>query len=510
MSRTIEHVAEQLRDNQRNGGSCVLLIGAGCSVEAGIPGAEGFVREIKARYRRKYDSAPTKTYPACMAQLTSNERHDLISGFIDNAKINWAHIAIAQLMASGHVDRVLTTNFDPLVMRASALFNIFPAVYDMVTIGEEYRPSWVRDRAVFHLHGQRDGFFQAHTEEHVNALENRLSGLFRDCAQRRTWIVVGYSGDNDPVFRQLAKMPEFEHDLYWVTYKQDGMPGHLAPLIQQGKGGYWINDSLGADSFLFQLAAKVGCEEPPFYAKPFRHLRETLDTIASFKLPGQDSELEVTRRAIDKIDKAIHCIEPSLICRADGLEEAQTESPEDLAAKAQQLLMAGQYDDIIAMADQLPPTAIETLAWAYIFQGYDFENSAKEKSGPVAEDLFRMAYEKYAKAIVVKPNSHVAWGSWGGALTQQAQKTDGTKADDLFQQASEKCLQANAIKPGEGSYNLACIAALRGEPQDCRRWLEDCITHNDLPDRKHLTGDTDLDSVRNEPWFAEILAKAKE
>ena len=37
-------------------------------------------------------------------------RRDLIGGYIDNAKINWAHLALAQLIDHDFVDRVLTTN----------------------------------------------------------------------------------------------------------------------------------------------------------------------------------------------------------------------------------------------------------------------------------------------------------------------------------------------------------------------------------------------------------------
>ena len=69
-------------------------------------------------------------YPDCMAALERGVRRDLIGAYIDKAKINWAHIALAQLIDGGYVDRVLTTNFDPLISRACALVNSFPAVYD--------------------------------------------------------------------------------------------------------------------------------------------------------------------------------------------------------------------------------------------------------------------------------------------------------------------------------------------------------------------------------------------
>jgi hypothetical protein len=44
-----------------------------------------------------------------MAQLDRGVQRDLIAREVDGAKINWGHVAIAQLMAAGYVDRVLTT-----------------------------------------------------------------------------------------------------------------------------------------------------------------------------------------------------------------------------------------------------------------------------------------------------------------------------------------------------------------------------------------------------------------
>ena len=65
-----------------------------------------------------------------MSELLLSERRDLIAEYVDKAKINWAHLCIALLVQAGFVDRVLTTNFDLLVVRACALLNEFPAIYD--------------------------------------------------------------------------------------------------------------------------------------------------------------------------------------------------------------------------------------------------------------------------------------------------------------------------------------------------------------------------------------------
>jgi hypothetical protein len=66
-----------------------------------------------------------------MAELAPDECKELIAEYIDKASINWAHMAIAQLVKEGYVKRILTTNFDPLVVKACATVGVFPAVYDL-------------------------------------------------------------------------------------------------------------------------------------------------------------------------------------------------------------------------------------------------------------------------------------------------------------------------------------------------------------------------------------------
>src|SRR5882672_4455261 len=131
--RSINEIRETLQNARSRRRGCTLLIGAGCSFKAGIPTASGFVDIIRDEYKDAYQRAPEKTYPKCMGELLLSERRDLIARYVDQAKINWAHLCIALLMQEGYVDRVLTTNFDLLVVRACAVLGVFPAVYDFAT-----------------------------------------------------------------------------------------------------------------------------------------------------------------------------------------------------------------------------------------------------------------------------------------------------------------------------------------------------------------------------------------
>jgi hypothetical protein len=190
-----------------------------------------------------------------MAQLHPGQRRDLIAHHVDTAKINWTHICIALLMQAGYVDRVLTTNFDPLVVRACALLGDFPAVYDFAT-SQRFKPVDIPDKAVFYLHGQRTGFVLLNTMEELANLSETLGPVFEDAGRGRMWIVVGYSGDNDPVFDRLARVDRFDDGLYWVGYESREPPAHVSEsLLVPAKDAYYIPNY---DANFFSLASPSG------------------------------------------------------------------------------------------------------------------------------------------------------------------------------------------------------------------------------------------------------------
>ena len=70
MEHNMDDVVETVKNAKERGKKCTLLIGAGCSVTAGIPTAKGFVEIIEKDYTRAFKRAKTKTYAHCMAELS--------------------------------------------------------------------------------------------------------------------------------------------------------------------------------------------------------------------------------------------------------------------------------------------------------------------------------------------------------------------------------------------------------------------------------------------------------
>src|SRR3989304_1706041 len=434
MEHNMDDVVETVKKAKDRGKKCTLLIGAGCSVTAGIPSARGFVEIIEKEYTRAFKRAKTKTYAHCMAELAVSERRDLIAAYVDKARINWAHIAIAQLMKAGFVDRVLTTNFDLLVVRACALLGQFPAVYD-VAASQLFKAADIPDQAVFYLHGQRTGFVLMNTPEECKKHSTLLAPVFEDAGKGRVWLVVGYSGENDPVFDHLAEVPIFDNKLYWVVYKDNDPAEHVRQrLLVDGKYAFYVK-GFDADDFFVTLAQRLNSFPPDFISKPFSHLDSLLEMITPYTLPGQTTQVDVADEARKLIQTAIDTVQ-------------KPQSPETLART---LLMKGNYDEVIALlsenAKDLTPELAELASWAYIMQGNSLSDQAETKTREKADRLFAQAVEKYQAALKIKPDMYEALYNWGLALCKQAETKTREKADRLFALAGEKCQAALKIKP---------------------------------------------------------------
>jgi hypothetical protein len=454
---TLEQVAQEIRrnTNKRNPVRTALLTGAGCSYQAGIPLARGFVDDIKARFADEYERAAEKTYPVCMGELSASDRHDLICEYIDKAKINWAHISIAQLMRAGFVDRVLTTNFDPLVTRACALLNVYPAVYDMAVVRKGFVADYVRDRAVFHLHGQRDGFVQLHRKEEVDALAEAIEPLFDDTARNRCWIVIGYSGANDPVFRALADRPDFPNRLFWVGFRDEEPSADVrAALLDAGKDVHWIK-GYDPDTFLLQLAARLGCFPPGFFTKPFSHLLEGFGMLAGFRLPGQDQDLDWAARARGWIEQAIATYEAASVAAAAAAPgPAAPPAPPPAAAIA----TAGSIELEFARAPAAaqPSVPVEDAAPEEAAGGDDVVASAWTAMmvGDYQAVLrLRSAYDRGEAPELGEP---LAWSlaALAKASAEQARAAGAGERDSLLTQAKRLAAEADAIRPGLGTTSL--------------------------------------------------------
>lgn len=326
MFKDLEDVVQAVRRIKKEDNVYVnLLIGAGCSVSGNIPTADGIVDIIKNDYSRLYESAPSKNYSECMAQLTPIERRNLISKLVEGSKVNWAHIGIAQLLKFGFIDRILTTNFDNLVLRACSLVGEFPSIYDLAST-KIFRPEMVFEKSVLHLHGQHTGFILCNTKEETSEQKQNLKSLFDEIKKNSLWIIVGYSGDNDALVNFLTEEDSFEHRLFWVGYNDEEPKDFLKnELLDSDKYSFFIK-GYNADDFFVKLARRLNHFPPSFVMEPFSYLNKTLDNLSDYKLSDSILSSDLNNATRNIINEAVKNIENNKIIKANhyltiGLEE---------------------------------------------------------------------------------------------------------------------------------------------------------------------------------------------
>ena len=448
-NREIDDVVETLRQAKGRGKTCTVLIGAGCSVSAGIPTAAMFVDIIKNEYPRSYKLAKDKTYPQCMAQLSIGERRDLIAKHIDNAKINWAHIGSAQLIKYGYVDGVLTTNFDQLVMKAGAMVGIFPAAYDFAA-SQLFKSADVPDQAIFYLHGQRTGFVLMNTAEECENHSKLLAPVFDDAGKKRVWLVVGYSGECDPVFEHLAKVDRFDNKLYWVGYGDKEPDKHILERLMKPENDAYYVKGFDADDFFINLAQRLECFPPDFVGRPFSHLDTTLDMLTKFPVPNQESDLDIVDGARRNIREAIGRYERPDTASTSNVD-GDKGSKDKVSLEATALFSAGKYAEVIKLAGDLTPpfqgVAVDPLYWSLLEEGNRSCLLARSVGESEAFDAYSAAIKRYAEAISVKPEGHEAHNNWGNALSAHAKTKSGDEADRLFSESYGRYAEAVRIKP---------------------------------------------------------------
>ncbi len=404
-----------------------LITGAGCSKSAGIPLAGELVVEICSSLRFEphiadLSDAERSDYGKVMACLELNARRALLHPYLDSARINWGHIAIAAMMQAGYVGRVLTFNFDNILARACGICGLYPATYDFVT-GASKSTDHIVSPSIIHLHGQGYGLSMLNSKQETEKHAKNLGPLIVDTFSKSSVLVIGYSGRSDAVFPKIKAAFGRNERLFWVGYG-DSPEKHVSELL--AKPGTLPTFIGGADSdqFLMDLARELGCWPPMLFSNPVAHIRREIEPVAPFPL-GRNSG---THNVLDDLNETLEQYESNAsVARAN--------------TKALTSLLKGEFKQVLELRRRGETVSDELTYSALFSQG----NSLFEKAEATGvARLFDRASAKYEAALAIKPDNHNALNNWGVALSGKAKATGDAR---LFDRAIEKYEAALAIKP---------------------------------------------------------------
>ena len=437
-SEDIGKIAKRLESAHARDRAAHFLIGAGCSISAGIPSAGDLIKRIHKDYRAQCaELAPDKrnSYGACMALLPLNERRDLIKPYLDHAKINWGTIALAQLIVKGFVSRVLTVNFDLVLENACGLLGLQPAVYDF-GIAPADDPAMIVSPSIVHLHGQSYGLVLLNSDVETSEHQEKLKPIIADSLRNAPLIVTGYSGSADGIFHTVLDEFKGREQIYWASFEEEPQ-SHIAPFLK--KSYFQFIGGADFDRFMIELAQALGCWPPSLFSTPLRHLLDQLRPVVPY--PVMDS-----KSAIDLLG--------DLRGRLESWQDklVDQESP---AGSLQELFMKGQFEEAVTQfvlrADRNLASSEdrEIATWSSIMLGNAMMEQAKRASGDEAARLLATAGEKYEAALAIKPDMPEALNNWGNLLLEQGKRASGDEASRLFAAAGGKYESALAIKPDD-------------------------------------------------------------
>ncbi len=498
---TPEHIAKHIAYACRNGETgntrkVSFLIGAGFSRSAGIPTAG----EIVASTLRAHplieglERCPDgqSEYAFLMSNLPPVERTKIIRAAIDKAtdpktkrlKINWAHLLLAALVNANYINQILTTNFDPLMVDALAVTGQPVRTFDL-TAAAGFQPGLIDSSAVIYLHGQAHGLWLSNTEPEMERVRSHLPSVFCDALLGSTLIVVGYSGEHDPVLDSLAKIPQFPGRLYWVHYGTNNpCEAAMAILEDHAKEAFLVRDH-DADSFMRELVLEgLKIEQPKIVSDPIEAITASLKSIMAFPqrsdIPKQSDPVEAALRSLEKARPAPSKPGPgggeaekpqmrtaiqiaiagatrdlrkleelSVEIGKDAPEEIKRRLGDSLMATASSLIRAGKLGAASSALKEARRLGTSSPEWEELTGAELLRGRALAATGGEADGLFKEAYEKYQAAVKIKPDFHAALNNWGSALSERAKSKSGEEAERLFKEAYERYQAAVQIEPDD-------------------------------------------------------------
>ena len=453
---TIEHLAYALNEAKKaNQPQAIFFLGAGASRSGNIPLASEIITKILSDYADspfvKGLPQEERTYAKLMECLKPAQRDELLKRFIAEAKINVTHIYLAQLIKEGFVDYVLTVNFDNLILRALALYNIFPATYDMAIL-KDLTTTTFKEQSVVYLHGQSHGVWLLNTPEELKKVETTVPRIFDAIKNRRPWVFIGYSGE-DPIFKHIKNLGRFDDGLYWVAYNDHDPKPEIQGFLCTPNTNAFLLKGFDSDSFMLKLNTEMGLGQPSIVDKPFTALSEMLEEIVDIDekdpFKGVKERLSISKRQVADAIKQFELGDGEI---KDDIEQNKIDL---LKKKVINLLITEKYDaaEIVDLEKDIQALHNKELnillAGLYTNWGNSIGTKARTKEASEAEVLFEECFDKYQKAIEIKPDNHIAYHNWGTDLVALAKNKLGSDTELLFLQCFDKYQKAIEINPDD-------------------------------------------------------------
>ena len=254
-------------------GACACLLGAGVSVDAGVPTGWGIFRDgLRRLYRletemeespgdeqldewlrdQEYD---TLGYSSLLDLIAPDPaiRREMLAGYFEGVEPGSAHERLADLAVAGVLRVFVTTNFDRLLERALVARGIEPVVVsDDATLVAAPR----REHAhvfIVKAHGDYLQETIRNTPSELAVLDSKLTDELRAIVDHYGLLVLGWSG-SDPALAELVRGRTSRYGAWWLSRSES--PAEPARTLIEVIGARTIVRA-GATDFLAELDRRL-------------------------------------------------------------------------------------------------------------------------------------------------------------------------------------------------------------------------------------------------------------
>ncbi len=313
---TVKQLARRIKEYP---GRFALFLGAGASVESGIPAASWMIRDFKRRILKDEcpdcftTNAEKENWLTTQPWYDANnpygslfEHHEpkeigrqrYIEKLIEGRKPSAGYVMLANLLARGLVNTVITTNFDDLVYTACTTFtDIRPIVFAYGVLASEMRVTAPRPK-ILKLHGDFLYSKLRNTGEETRAQDPNMARQVLQVLNEYGLIVIGYSGNDELVMKILDQMPE-QNDLYWCVRRGDEPNARVKKLLEDKRGCLIEID--GFDAMMNEVRSAVRFDVATMLGAIIQRQDELIERLESF--PAEDQWADILAEIATALEK---------------------------------------------------------------------------------------------------------------------------------------------------------------------------------------------------------------
>ncbi len=251
-------------------GTLSLFLGAGASIQSGVPSASDMVWEFKRKLYCSANKISEEYYKDLQSEATRNalqnyfdglsgfplygdcqeysfyfekcyptieSRRDYIYKKTSEKKPSIGYLCLGSLINQKILHTVLTTNFDPLIDFGVKSIN---PLQQVVTISSSVNPqtSIVENvPQIIKMHGDYLYDRIQNTTDELQKLEQHIGQLSATSLSENQLLVIGYSGNDSSImewFKNNINNPSFvSKGIYWCTLKKFGVSKKVVALLEQ-------------------------------------------------------------------------------------------------------------------------------------------------------------------------------------------------------------------------------------------------------------------------------------